>query len=366
MYINRATANSFLISCAVHLAALTFAFVMTGKMDSITTGQPAFTEVSFSQIKDNRIRTMIGKIENIKKQAALFTLPEITESGGSIETGNISPVTGKPGDKTVKTLKNREYTPVPAGKSGIKIDAAPSSKDLFFTGGPANIGKTAISGNTEKGGTLKNRQPVNFKKEIDIKADSRITDSNFLDKLMVSGSGSGMPIAEEPEGAPAAGTGQSKTAAAKGISFPETTGTTGNASNKKGTYDEFSLPDSMEIQQQISGKSKGKLIPDISAADGIGIIIAGEIKKRKILQSPMPEYPEWLKGKGIEPVVTLRFTVLPDGHVKDTVFIKKTSGFVKLDRMVVADLKKWLFAPLSKGNTWKEETGEITFKFSIK
>ncbi|MBN1384188.1 MAG: TonB family protein [Elusimicrobia bacterium] len=352
------TIYSFFISCGVHLAVLTFAFLTIKGTDRVIPEKMSFTKVSFKQIKDSRIKKMLSRIDEIKKQA-VFNIPGITSKDKPLETGKILTAIKRKRSKQGNTLlKNKKY------KKELDIDAVTSSKDLLFKGKATGIDKSRLSGTIGKDAPVLSKSKKKYGgTTIDVNPASRKSNDTIFDNLLPGTGSTGSDTIEEPVGTGFSGGTASKTPAETGTSFPETTG---GVSDGNEVYDDFSAFDSGEIQQKISGNSEGKLILDSAGTSGIGVTIVGEIRSRKIIKSYMPEYPEWLKGKGIEPVVVLRFTVLPSGRVKDTVFIKRTSGFIKLDKLTINELKKWVFAPLTKGSISKEETGEITFKFSLK
>jgi TonB family protein len=94
--------------------------------------------------------------------------------------------------------------------------------------------------------------------------------------------------------------------------------------------------------------------------------IRGALLGRGVLKSEQPEVPEWFRKKGVEATVRLRFSVTPDGRVKENIDTALGSGYAELDTLAKSALSKWLFEPLdpSKGN--EVQDGVIEFKFSIK
>ncbi|MBI4369773.1 MAG: TonB family protein, partial [Elusimicrobia bacterium] len=71
--------------------------------------------------------------------------------------------------------------------------------------------------------------------------------------------------------------------------------------------------------------------------------ISGPISNRKILKSPLPEYPSSLAKEAMAAEVTIQFWVSAEGRVRDKIFLQKTSGFKELDERAVRALKNWLF-----------------------
>lgn len=92
--------------------------------------------------------------------------------------------------------------------------------------------------------------------------------------------------------------------------------------------------------------------------------ITGPLKDRKIEQQVIPSYPAWAQAKGIEAAVVLQFTVLPDGTVKNTIVVQRTSGYPQLDEEAIKALRKWKFVALPDDEN-REEVGFITFNFSL-
>lgn len=94
-------------------------------------------------------------------------------------------------------------------------------------------------------------------------------------------------------------------------------------------------------------------------------VIQGELQNRRILRQVPPEYPAWAQAQGIEASVVLEFTVTPDGSVKNTVVVRRTSGYPKLDQSAITALLQWQFAPLA-GDENRQEVGLITFNYSLR
>ncbi|HYJ33514.1 MAG TPA: energy transducer TonB [Candidatus Binatia bacterium] len=96
-----------------------------------------------------------------------------------------------------------------------------------------------------------------------------------------------------------------------------------------------------------------------------GASVAGPIADRAVLQTVVPEYPEWAKKEAVEGSVTLYFVVRSDGTVKENVVIQKTAGFGDFDENARTALRGWLFEPLRGGRTG-EQWGTITFHFRLR
>jgi protein TonB len=93
--------------------------------------------------------------------------------------------------------------------------------------------------------------------------------------------------------------------------------------------------------------------------------ISGQVADRPIVAHTVPVYPEWAMREAVEARVTLRFSVLPDGRIKENIQIVKTAGFVDFDDAAVAALRRWRFVPLS-GDAPVEQGGLVTFEFRLR
>ncbi len=96
-----------------------------------------------------------------------------------------------------------------------------------------------------------------------------------------------------------------------------------------------------------------------------GVSLAGQVQGRQLLSFPLPEYPDWAKRDGVEVVVQLYFTVLPDGRVKENILIERTSGYDDFDRRARAALAAWKFQELTPGQSG-EQWGRIAFHYRLR
>ena len=101
------------------------------------------------------------------------------------------------------------------------------------------------------------------------------------------------------------------------------------------------------------------------AAKQTSTIISGPLANRKILEKTIPPFPLWAKRQGVGANVSLQFTVMEDGLVKENVVVVMTSGSREWDDAVIAALKKWRFAPLPTNERRQNQSGVITFQFVI-
>jgi TonB family protein len=96
-----------------------------------------------------------------------------------------------------------------------------------------------------------------------------------------------------------------------------------------------------------------------------GVSLAGQVQGRQLLSHPLPEYPDWAKRDGVEVVVQLYFTVLPEGRVKENILIERTSGYEDFDRRAREALAAWKFQELASGQSG-EQWGRIAFKYRLR
>lgn len=94
-----------------------------------------------------------------------------------------------------------------------------------------------------------------------------------------------------------------------------------------------------------------------------GVEIEGPLKDRKVVSASIPPFPEWAQKQGLmEAEVAIRFNVDADGAVMPGMRVERGSGYGRLDRLCMENLKNWTFvsAPGS-GAQW----GIITFRFIL-
>ncbi len=95
--------------------------------------------------------------------------------------------------------------------------------------------------------------------------------------------------------------------------------------------------------------------------------IEGELAARAIKNQVNPAYPDWAKKQGVEATVKFRLTVLPNGLLKEEdLQLEQTSGYRELDRVVYDALIQWEFQPLAPNITQVDQSGVISFSFSLK
>lgn len=95
-----------------------------------------------------------------------------------------------------------------------------------------------------------------------------------------------------------------------------------------------------------------------------GVEIGGPVGDRRVVSRRVPEYPAWAEEKGISALVKIYFTVMPNGHVRRTMRVLKSSGYSELDQIAIEALRTWVFAETEADST-EESWGVITFRFTL-
>jgi len=98
---------------------------------------------------------------------------------------------------------------------------------------------------------------------------------------------------------------------------------------------------------------------------GVSMSLSGEISDRDIVKAVPPVYPDQAKAKGWEGAVAVHFTVLPNGTVKDNVYIEQAAAHHVLNQAAMAAIKKWTFSPLETGKAQVEQWGILTIVFRL-
>jgi TonB family protein len=93
--------------------------------------------------------------------------------------------------------------------------------------------------------------------------------------------------------------------------------------------------------------------------------ITGPLSNRIILHKSIPKFPLWAKKQGVGATISIQFTVMENGKVKEIAIVQHTSGSSEWDQLVVKALKQWKFAALDKTDVRHDQTGVITFQFVI-
>jgi TonB family protein len=95
--------------------------------------------------------------------------------------------------------------------------------------------------------------------------------------------------------------------------------------------------------------------------------IEGQLAGRTLVRQVKPIYPDWAKKQGIEATVRFQVTVLPNGLLKEgDIDLEQTSGYRDLDSAVYDALIQWEFTALAPDITRADQSGIVTFSFSLK
>lgn len=88
--------------------------------------------------------------------------------------------------------------------------------------------------------------------------------------------------------------------------------------------------------------------------------IAGALAERKLIEKPLPTYPDWALRRGLSAVVSVKITVGPDGKPLPEMLILHTTGYGEWDKLVTRTLAKWRWesCPIT-------HVGRITFRFTL-
>ncbi|HXT00808.1 MAG TPA: TonB family protein [Elusimicrobiota bacterium] len=97
--------------------------------------------------------------------------------------------------------------------------------------------------------------------------------------------------------------------------------------------------------------------------NGVSYSVDGPVGNRRLLRRTIPVSPDWVGTRGLDLTVTVRFQVLPNGHVKPGAVVQKTSGFPEIDSLALQAIRQWIFqaaANANGANVW----GRVTFHFT--
>ncbi|MCK5242918.1 TonB family protein, partial [bacterium] len=93
--------------------------------------------------------------------------------------------------------------------------------------------------------------------------------------------------------------------------------------------------------------------------------IFGPLKNRRRIKIFLPRYPRWAEEQGIECSVSFHLFVLPDGRVKNNLYMEQSSGYSEIDKLALTALSKFQFVPLGSGKKQEEQEGVIVFYFRL-
>jgi|GEM_PF-1360210 len=127
------------------------------------------------------------------------------------------------------------------------------------------------------------------------------------------------------------------------------------------------LADMPAIQKPV--ETKKKMDFDTSSLkierSGNTFKIFGALQNRQRLSVYLPKYPRWAEEQGLECTVSIHFFVLPDGTVKDNLFVEQSSGYAEMDSLAMKALQAFKFAPLGPAEKQEEQEGVIVFYFRL-
>jgi TonB family protein len=92
------------------------------------------------------------------------------------------------------------------------------------------------------------------------------------------------------------------------------------------------------------------------------LLIMGDAAGRRLIISKKPFYPGWAQDSGITAMVVIFFTVAPDGTVRPTASVDRTSGYPELDSLAREALLEFRFEPLKSG---QDQTGYASFRYTL-
>jgi len=82
------------------------------------------------------------------------------------------------------------------------------------------------------------------------------------------------------------------------------------------------------------------------------------------LRNPKPSYPPLAQRRGMQGVVLLLVEVSAKGY-PTTVKVKKTSGFILLDKAALKAVRSWRFAPAKRGSVPVTASVEVPIRFTL-
>lgn len=269
----------------------------------------------------------------------------------------------------------REATPRPAAAPAVREAFQPRQTGLQDRGGRAPVGDGPVVAAAESGrpragqvaeasanlggGTLSARTP-----------SAGPTASAGMAPPGTARGAAGQPAGILDAGPPAQGSGQPSGGRKTVLDYGTGGGgTSGGLTDRRGRLADppatrdivaAAAPPAARAEPAI-GVAEAKL----DGAQGVGMTISGQIAGRKILHSVPPSYTERARREGWEGVVAVRFTVLPDGRVKDNVYLEQTSVHRDLNQAALAAIREFRFAPLAADQGAVEQWGVITIVFRL-
>jgi len=178
---------------------------------------------------------------------------------------------------------------------------------------------------------------------------------------------SAVPIAVKPDARPRAATAAAPSEAAKPTALSRSEAPVSRAPVELSRSQPQPTRTSVQMPAPERPTSAPMAEPDENTPkrDLAGASLVGPVADRNLLSYGKPVYPDWAKRDAVEASVTIRFIVIPDGRVKRSVQILKTSGFEEFDRNAINALLSWRFSPLPPG-TVGDQWGQVTFHYRLR
>ena len=88
------------------------------------------------------------------------------------------------------------------------------------------------------------------------------------------------------------------------------------------------------------------------------------LAKPRYDRNPKPPYPRVARRRGYEGVVLLKVEILPNGRVGE-IQVKRSSGYLTLDRSALKTVRKWRFIPAKRAGEPIRIWAEVPIKFDL-
>ncbi len=121
-----------------------------------------------------------------------------------------------------------------------------------------------------------------------------------------------------------------------------------------------------QVARQASTGGSQTQVPTGQTPSRASFTVAGPLKGRQIVAKALPEYPEWARARGLTDVqIAMRLEVTPDGSVRSTIILERSSGYPQWDQSCMNALAQWRFAALPADVQQEVQWGIITFIFRL-
>ena len=111
-------------------------------------------------------------------------------------------------------------------------------------------------------------------------------------------------------------------------------------------------------------KPQPKPRPKTTASAGSQSAFVPPTSNAAYLRNPKPTYPSIAQRRGMEGVVLVMVEVTAQG-VPKTVTVKKSSGFMLLDKAALKAVRAWRFAPATRGRKPVAAGVEVPIRFKL-